>query len=67
MKAKDMKSWIEGEALQLFRIICHWNGLLWAAVESLQLGEIRLGRHLPGVPKVLMPMPGSSKVSSGTT
>lgn len=51
----------------MFRIICSWIGLLRAAVESLQLAEIGLDRHLPGVPKVLMPVPGSSEVSSGTT
>lgn len=43
--------------MQLFS----WNGLLRAAVESLHLGEIGLDRHLPGVPKVLMPVPGSTR------
>lgn len=42
----------------IVRIISHWNRLLKAAMESLQLCKNRLDKHLPGVPQAVMPVPG---------
>lgn len=50
----------------IVRIISHWNRLLRAAMESLQLCKNRLDKHLPGVPQAVTPVPGSGKVNLGT-